>query len=522
MKTPLAYQTFEDQGYSQFGAKALLNYLDTFEEGVDGVIQNRDIEYLHKTRVATRKLRATLPIFKSCFSEKTYKRSLKTIKKAARMLGAARDLDVEISFIEDYQKTLDDSNKKGINVLLTELKEKRIGLQKSIAKGLEKVEAVAVLNDLKEVCIEAAVEKCQQVDKSRIMAKASWNIAIRLDDLLSMHRYVNQEAAENKHHEMRIYAKKLRYTMETFAPIYDNQLAEQIKTIRSFQDILGAMHDYDVWRTQIQSNFNAQSTQKLAQSVASKQYMQVLMYFSEYLKESRKAKYTEFAALWNENKKSGFFRDLKKLTAAKAPIKPLTIFSLEYKRMVETSEEFSKKLWPDKGHHSQVRSLALQLFDNLAPTLKLGARERCLLECAAILHDIGLSAGTGAHHKKSAELILEDITLPFDSQDRLIIASIARYHRKGLPKEKHPNLAALDPGTRGKVKSLAGLLRLADSLDCMHNSAVKSLRIKEEEQIMVLECNGKDSPLIEQAFNKKKDLFEITFKRKLMLAWKIA
>lgn len=518
MNTPLVSQTFEDRCYSQFGSKALLRYLEAFESGIGGVIQNRDIEYVHKTRVASRKLRATLPLFRSCFSEKTYKKSLKTIKKATRLLGAARDLDVEICFVEQYQKTLDVAQKAGIGVLLTELKAKRSGLQKSITKGLQKMEAPSSLTDLKMVCTKTTAEVTSELDKSRLIEKSRWSIAIVLDELLSMHRYVNQEAAEQKHHEMRIYAKKLRYTMETFAPLYEDQLDEEVKTVRAFQDLLGEMHDYDVWMAQIQNSCNTQTLQ----SAADKQYRQALMEFSAYLKETRKVKYNEFAALWNENKKNGFFRDLKKLTAAKVPVKTADDLTLERKRMVEASEEFSHKCWPDNGHHTQVRGLAVQLFDNLAATHKLCARERCWLECAAILHDIGLSVGSGAHHKKSAELILEDITLPFTPQDRLVIASIARYHRKGLPKEKHQNLAALDPVTRGKVKTLAGLLRVADSLDYTHNSAVKTLHVKEKQQIMIVECDGKESSLVEQAFNKKKDLFEITFKRKLMLLWKTA
>ena len=126
----------------------------------------------------------------------------------------------------------------------------------------------------------------------------------------------------------------------------------------------------------------------------------------------------------------------------------------------------------------QVTRLALEIFDGLTDVHHLGERERCWLECAAILHDVGLSKNRKGHHKESAKLILNDTRLPFTSQERRIVASIARYHRKGLPKPKHYNLATLDPLTVNKVKILASILRVADGLDYTHQSTVKSLNIK--------------------------------------------
>ena len=56
----------------------------------------------------------------------------------------------------------------------------------------------------------------------------------------------------------------------------------------------------------------------------------------------------------------------------------------------------------------QVTRLALEFFDGLINVHQLGERERCWLECAAILHDVGLSKARGGHHKESAKLILND------------------------------------------------------------------------------------------------------------------
>ena len=59
-----------DSSYCTFGAQALLKLLAVFEPQIDGVIKSDDIEYVHKTRVTSRRLRAAMPLFKECFPTK--------------------------------------------------------------------------------------------------------------------------------------------------------------------------------------------------------------------------------------------------------------------------------------------------------------------------------------------------------------------------------------------------------------------------------------------------------------------
>ncbi len=190
-------------------------------------------------------------------------------------------------------------------------------------------------------------------------------------------------------------------------------------------------------------------------------------------------------------------------------------------RMSDSISEISTNYWPDNEHFTQVSKLGLKLFDELQKLHNLGLNERCWLECAAILHDIGLSKDRRGHHKKSAELILNDTQLPFTSQERRIIASIARYHRKALPKQGHYTLLTLNRVTVKKVIMLSSFLRLADGLDYTHQTVVEDITINVGTKRITVGCvSGKKSCLDEQAFYKKKDLFEKVFNKKLVLAWK--
>jgi predicted phosphodiesterase len=181
----------------------------------------------------------------------------------------------------------------------------------------------------------------------------------------------------------------------------------------------------------------------------------------------------------------------------------------------------AEKYWPDMKHSEQVTKLSLELFDSLLDLHQLGVRERCWLECAAVLHDIGLSQGSNGHHKNTLRLILNDIQLPFTSIERQVIGNISRYHRKGCPKNKHYSFMSLNRELRRKVAVLASILRLADGLDFSHQSIVESLVTQVNlDNVTVTAKIVFNSILEEQGFNRKKDLFEKTFAKKIAVVWK--
>jgi exopolyphosphatase/guanosine-5'-triphosphate,3'-diphosphate pyrophosphatase len=56
-----------------------------------------------------------------------------------------------------------------------------------------------------------------------------------------------------------------------------------------------------------------------------------------------------------------------------------------------------------------------------------------------------------------------------------LIAQVARYHRKSVPKAKHEPFAALTSVDQRLVRTLAGLLRVAIALDRTHDKLVTGL-----------------------------------------------
>lgn len=172
----------------------------------------------------------------------------------------------------------------------------------------------------------------------------------------------------------------------------------------------------------------------------------------------------------------------------------------------------------EEGHTHQVTRLALRLFDELKLVHGLGPRERYWLQCGALLHDIGLIEGVQGHHKASLRIILDTPLLPFDKKERLIIGSIARYHRAALPQERHSHFAALKPGLRRIVRILAAILRVADGLDYTHQSLVNELSCVLSPKQVLIRCVVKGLAEEErQRALEKGDLLEEVLERKLVV-----
>jgi putative phosphoesterase len=765
------------ESYCQFGCDTLSKLLKGLETQIDGAIVSKDVECVHKIRVSSRKLRTVLPLFQSCCPKKQYKHWFKEIKAIAILLSEARDLDVQIIFIQKYIKE-SPTERQCLMPLLKNHKNKRKTIQTTLTKGLANLQKSDVLTEISNFLKQqnSSNTSNNSFNSLSIIEKACWNIIYEIDTFLSQSEYVHQESAILRHHDMRINAKQLRYTMETFASLYPNELTQEIQLIKNFQDLLGEMHDCDIWQEKLSPFIitqpkNSNQTQQINKNLRTDAFKKTVIVFSMYITEYKTRNYNHFVQLWEKTMAQNFFDNIKKtvndvadfkekqlskllknynikiavlsdihanlhaleavledaekrgaqlflnagdsigfgaspnevlhllyernvinvcgnfdseffknsykcnntkklvLSYAKkeltklckaylnsfdteiklkfaskkvfmthaSPLSPTeyltpytstqrlkkivdhanadliivghsheqfhhqldngvsllnpgsvgqpsdgnpqtayamlsfnplkvdlirlnypvaaAVEALRKKRLPESfaqmllrgvpldtiiSEDKAKKQdvyrnWSeitkiaqdlsqvylqDKAHLEQVRKLALNLFDALQSLHHLGDYERGLLECAVLLHDLGLSQDVKGHNKISMQMILNELSLPLTLEEHQIIASITRYHRGGLPKQKHYNLAFLNNKSVNIVSALSGILRIADAFDYFHNSDFKLLSIKTDPKKVMFECSSNsNTSLIAQAFDKKKNLFENFFKRKVMLTW---
>lgn len=95
---------------------------DEVWEHEHSVLDTADIEGVHDMRVATRRLRAAMEIFESCFPKKQHKRKLREVKRLADALGERRDPDVMIERLQAVEAGLTNEDRPGIESLIDELR----------------------------------------------------------------------------------------------------------------------------------------------------------------------------------------------------------------------------------------------------------------------------------------------------------------------------------------------------------------------------------------------------------------
>jgi exopolyphosphatase/guanosine-5'-triphosphate,3'-diphosphate pyrophosphatase len=177
--------------------------------------------------------------------------------------------------------------------------------------------------------------------------------------------------------------------------------------------------------------------------------------------------------------------------------------------IIDAVRRFTETCDYEKQHSEQVMLLAGRLFDLLEPVHGLSADQKWLLTAAALLHDIGWMRGQSKHHKASMEMILADTTIPVGPGDRSLIALIARYHRRALPRESHPVYGQLSIQQQRIVDILGGILRVADGLDRSHTHAVGNLDVEIHSGLISIFCSGSPSMSEELQWGQKKtDLLE--------------
>jgi exopolyphosphatase/guanosine-5'-triphosphate,3'-diphosphate pyrophosphatase len=169
--------------------------------------------------------------------------------------------------------------------------------------------------------------------------------------------------------------------------------------------------------------------------------------------------------------------------------------------------EIARKYDRDRAHSEKVADFSLAIFDDLLELHRYGRDERILLKVAGILHDIGYSQPDQKPHNKASRDLILGLEIPGMSEiEKYTSAQIARYHRGELPDaSEHSHFASLSKEHREIVEWLAGMLRVADALDCGHEDIVRRLAVEvgKNDLIFSLDTRGDCGEQIKRAREKE-------------------
>jgi CHAD domain-containing protein len=314
----------QDAGYILFATEALLKRLQALTQEMDGVRQAQDIECIHRMRVASRRLRSAITLFEECLPRKKLPDWQKQVRRITRALGAARDTDVQIDLLDQVLRHLKEPSAEdgrryqpGIERLRLRLRQRREKLQADVNSALDAWEASQVTEELGQTLRQQLVQaRLSQVEAAspRVYQQAYLITSLRLEEMLAYDACVYHPEQIEELHAMRIAAKRLRYTMEVFEPLYDNGLKQPLQTVREVQEVLGDIHDCDVWVQVLPQFIEEERTRTLKYFGHTRSFGRLtagLMYLQQERQRHRTQRYQEFVEFWQQTQRQDVWGGLR-------------------------------------------------------------------------------------------------------------------------------------------------------------------------------------------------------------------
>jgi CHAD domain-containing protein len=121
----------------------------------EGVLDTAEIEGVHDMRVATRRLRAALEVFSSCFSKGPRKRLLNEVKAVADALGERRDRDVAIAMLTGIAESVPRPDRRGIGSLIERYRAEQLEANERLVPFVEPGRVARIQADVRALAAEA-------------------------------------------------------------------------------------------------------------------------------------------------------------------------------------------------------------------------------------------------------------------------------------------------------------------------------------------------------------------------------
>ncbi len=216
-----------------------------------GSIDGSDIEELHDMRVAVRRMRAAVRLFRPYLPEKHAAYLRRDLRRLGRALGPARDCDVMLANLEAYRAELPTptqdafaplvrrwqrQRERSHNAMVRYLTSKRYRLLKQrIGPLLELVGPPVAASGTLNGQAAAPQEPLVAAVTPRLIAK-------RYDELLAYGPSLHGASIKTLH-TLRIDCKRLRYALEFLRETLSPQAEAAIEDFKHAQDRLGEIND---------------------------------------------------------------------------------------------------------------------------------------------------------------------------------------------------------------------------------------------------------------------------------------
>ncbi|KFA89854.1 CHAD domain-containing protein [Archangium violaceum] len=216
------------------------------QDALDGQLTEDGV---HDMRVATRRLRAALKVFRRLGGLAPLEREVKKLQDA---LGEVRDIHVQGAWLEQVARREKPAKRAGFEALRASVESQLGAKEKQLRRVLKRWD---------ERTVPALLDEAKRLEGPGRYGGQRVRRQLRRR-LREVQRLMEDYAAAPDAataHELRKEVKKLRYEAEIFRPAMRRRMEAMLETLVPLQELLGELHDSDV-RLGLLEGFAAKGT----------------------------------------------------------------------------------------------------------------------------------------------------------------------------------------------------------------------------------------------------------------------
>jgi CHAD domain-containing protein len=218
---------------------------------VPGTRLGEDVEALHQMRVATRRMRAGLDMFAEVLPVRA--RHLHAeLGWLAGLLGEVRDLDVQIGRFEEWNEEMTGEHREALDELAELLVAQRGRARAALLEAFDSKRYERLVSGLLSTLSQTPSSRFSAARTAAVVAMPGI-VVERQRAAAKAARRATHSGAATDYHRLRIRCKRLRYSLEFAAGLYDGELKAFVRQMARLQDTLGAMQDAEVASSRLEA-----------------------------------------------------------------------------------------------------------------------------------------------------------------------------------------------------------------------------------------------------------------------------
>jgi CHAD domain-containing protein len=221
-----------------------LHLLELMRKNEHGIIDDIDTEFLHDYRVSVRRTRSGIGQIKNVLDPQIIEKTKKIYSFLGKATNKLRDLDVYLLSENDYKVMVPDHLRKHLDPFFNYLKKSRRKELKNLITHFTTAGYKKTLHTWESYLRSENDSEISDSSHTPVIDIARRVIQKRNKKMLQLGKNILETSSDELMHRLRIEAKKLRYLLEFFSSLFEqDKMQVLLQKLRQLQDNLGEHND---------------------------------------------------------------------------------------------------------------------------------------------------------------------------------------------------------------------------------------------------------------------------------------